>query len=140
MRSIFHPKTTACWECLAQTPESKSPHSKLHPASKISNKTLINSSILPPCHPTNKFEFTATKLAKWIVQGNNKNLENTIITFDTKTLKTTNHTITKRPQCPECGSPGPQEIQPFVLQSQKKTFTTDGGHSRTFPNRNPAKI
>jgi ribosomal protein S12 methylthiotransferase accessory factor len=137
---IFHPETTACWECLAQRLRANRPTQSFIQRQKHQTKPLLTPPSYLPATLQISFNLAATELAKWIVQGNNKNLENTIITFDTKTLKTTNHTITKRPQCPECGSPGPQEIQPFVLQSQKKTFTADGGHRGFSPTETLQKF
>lgn len=137
---IFHPETTACWECLAQRLRANRPtHSFIQRQKHYSTPLLTPPSYLPATLQI-AFNLAATELGKWIVQSNNKTLENTIVTFDTKTLKTTNHTITKRPQCPECGQLPPQEIQPFILQSQKKNFTADGGHRSFSPTETLKKF
>jgi ribosomal protein S12 methylthiotransferase accessory factor len=73
----------------------------------------------------------ATEVFKWVVRGENKRLEGILVTYDTLSLETQNHSLVKRPQCPVCG-----EIQnglnrtpmPLILGHRKKVFTADGGH------------
>ncbi|MHC5730554.1 MAG: TOMM precursor leader peptide-binding protein, partial [Nostoc sp.] len=68
---------------------------------------------------------------KWILLGENKRLENFLVTYDTFSLEIQNHMLVKRPQCPSCGkiSSGlARNPQPIILKNQKKNFTTDGGH------------
>ncbi|MFI9255723.1 TOMM precursor leader peptide-binding protein [Streptomyces sp. NPDC053069] len=54
-----------------------------------------------------------------------------LCTVDTHTLRTRHHTVTRRPQCPECGDPalvaaGVQ--RPVCFVSRPKSATAGGGH------------
>jgi ribosomal protein S12 methylthiotransferase accessory factor len=69
-------------------------------------------------------------------------LDGKLVTVDLASLQTQSHWLTRRPQCPRCGSRqhpahttenGRLEAAPLVLQSRKKTFTTDGGYRTTSP-------
>ncbi|MBW4480626.1 MAG: TOMM precursor leader peptide-binding protein [Tolypothrix brevis GSE-NOS-MK-07-07A] len=83
-----------------------------------------------------------TEVFKWIVQGENQRLAGTLITYDTLTLKTQEHILVKRPQCPSCG----EQIKglesqplPVVLEHRQKTFITDGGHRACSPQETLSK-
>ncbi|MCF4965926.1 TOMM precursor leader peptide-binding protein [Nostoc sp. CMAA1605] len=127
---IFHPQKTACWECLANRLRNNRPvASYLHRHKQIS--------LSPPLGFLNATVQTAigmiaTEVFKWIIQGENSKLAGSLITYDTLTLQTQNHTVIQRPQCHTCGEPNHQP-SPIVLESRQKTFTTDGGHRSCSP-------
>ncbi|NEP48621.1 MAG: TOMM precursor leader peptide-binding protein, partial [Moorea sp. SIO3C2] len=70
--------------------------------------------------------------------GDHPSLKGTLLTFDTISLETKNHTLVKRPQCPACGDShylGNRDPLPVLLESRKKTFTADGGHRCVTPEK-----
>ncbi len=128
---IFYPEKTGCWECLAQRLRDNRPLEGF-----IQRHQDISIPITPPLGYLsstlkNALGMAATEVFKWIVQGENKQLEGILVTYDTISLDIQKHILVKRPQCPSCG-----EILhrfngkplPIVLESRKKTFTADGGH------------
>src|SRR5262249_810227 len=81
------------------------------------------------------YGIAATEVAKWIVCGQNKEIEGRVVTLDTLSLAKHSHQLVRRPQCACCGDPADfaaKQAEPLVLQSRKKTFTADGSH-RTCP-------
>jgi ribosomal protein S12 methylthiotransferase accessory factor len=71
----------------------------------------------------------ATELFKWIVQGQNPQIEGTLLTYDTLTYQTQEHTLVKRPQCASCGNPEALSLPlPVVIGHRPKGYTADGGH------------
>ena len=71
----------------------------------------------------------ATEVFKWIIAGENKRLENNLITYDAIALQAQNHSLVKRPQCSSCGEVNvAKKPFPVVLKHRQKTFTSDGGH------------
>lgn len=126
---IFYPGKTGCWECLAQRLRTNRPVETYIQTQKGSKTFLTPSAVLPSTWQTG-LNLAATEIAKWIIQGDNRQLEGMLITLDTTLLKTQNHILVKRPQCPSCGKPNDfsREPLPLVLESCQKTFTADGGH------------
>lgn len=65
-----------------------------------------------------------------------------VVTLDLLTLGTTTHGLTRRPDCPACGS-GPRTLDhqpaPIALESRPKRFTADGGHRVTTPEETLAR-
>lgn len=133
---VFIPGQTGCWACLAHRLRG---HRKIegylqakHGTSSVFPTSL---SVLPSTLHT-ALGIAATETAKWMVSGHNKQLEGTIVTLNTLSLEKRNHVLIRRPQCPCCGgqagTSAKQQAIPFMLQSRRKVFTSDGGH-RTFP-------
>ncbi|WP_013334724.1 TOMM precursor leader peptide-binding protein [Gloeothece verrucosa] len=129
---IFQPGKTGCWECLAQRIRGNKPiESFLQKRQKTSSMPPLAS--LPSTEQI-ALNIAATEIFKWIVRGRNEGLEGRLLTYDTFSLNTKHHVLTKRPQCPCCGDPSlmtkPLSI---ILGSRQKTFTTDGGHRHCPP-------
>jgi oxazoline/thiazoline synthase len=128
---IFTPEITGCWQCLAQRLRDNRPVDAFVQKSQDTTFPLI-----PPLDSLSSTYQTAigmaaTEIFKWIVQGENKRLQGTLVTYDTLSLDIQNHRLVKRPQCPTCGeiTKGfPKSPLPIVLGHQKKRFTNDGGH------------
>ena len=131
---IFYPGKTGCWECLAQRLRANRPVEAFIQRRKgISTPLPTPLSVLPSTLQT-ALGMATTEIAKWIVQGENKQLEGILLTLDTISLQTQNHILVKRPQCPCCGEPRWNgKPSPIVLGNRKKTFTTDGGHRCVSP-------
>ncbi|MEM7552808.1 MAG: TOMM precursor leader peptide-binding protein [Cyanobacteria bacterium P01_A01_bin.84] len=137
---LFNPKKTGCWDCLAKRLRDNRPVEAF-----IQRKKDISSNLTPPFGflPSTiqtALGIAATEVFKWVVQGENKRLENNLITYDTINLQTQNHRVTKRPQCYSCGqmtdiySNGAiKNPVPVVLGKCEKTFTVDGGHRSCSP-------
>ena len=133
---IFQPGKTACWQCLAHRLLDNRPlenfirQQKDHLTSLTAPLASLNSTV------QTTLNIAATEIFKWIVCGQNKELEGSLLTYDTLKLRIDSHNLIKRPQCPSCGivSIGlNDEPQPIVLGRRKKTFVADGGHRCVAP-------
>ena len=133
---IFIPKKTGCLTCLShrlnlhrQSEAFVQRQNNIEfplKKSQAAISTSLNASI----------NIAATEIIKWIVRGENLKLTGNIVTFNSLSLETQVHKLTKRPQCPCCGSPesyDSRKQQPLFLQSRKKHFTKDGGHRISSP-------
>lgn len=131
---LIVPGKTGCWACLAQRLWLNRPaQTFLQTRNGTRGSFTLPVAALPSTLQT-AMQMTATETAKWIVQGKSDALEGTLVTFDTRTLETQAHTLTRRPQCPCCGDlPSARTPRPLVLESRKKRFTADGGHRCVSP-------
>ncbi|GAB4182471.1 MAG: TOMM precursor leader peptide-binding protein [Coleofasciculaceae cyanobacterium] len=133
---IIVPGKTACWQCLAQRLRDNRPVEGF-----IQRHKEISTPLIPPLNSLpstvqTALGMAATEVFKWIVRGENKRLEGVLVTHDTLTLESQNHSLVKRPQCPSCGEivNGPNRKPfPVILGHRKKTFTADGGHRYVSP-------
>lgn len=131
---IFYPGKTACWECLAQRLRTNRPVETYIQKQKGTKAIFSTTFAALPSTWQTGLNLAATEIVKWIVYRENKQLEGIIVTFDTNLLKTQNHILVQRPQCPCCGKDNfNSNPSPVVLESRKKTFTTDGGHRCFLP-------
>jgi oxazoline/thiazoline synthase len=128
---LFYPGKTACWQCLAQRLQNNRPVEKFIQRQKdISTPLIFPLGSLPSTVQT-ALGMAATEVFKWIVRGENKRLEGVLVTYDTLTLESQNHSLVKRPQCPSCGeivNGSKRKPLPVILGHRKKIFTADGGH------------
>ena len=128
---IFNSSQTACWQCLANRLQENRPiESFVQRVNKQSIAPISPQGFLPSTLET-ALSMAATELFKWIVQGKNNRLTNTLISYDTLTLQSQEHFVVKRPQCPSCGQISKvlsQKPLPVVLGHRQNSFTADGGH------------
>lgn len=128
---LFNPQKTGCWNCLAQRLRDNRPIEGF-----IQRQKQISSPLTPPLGFLSSTVQTAlgmvaTEVFKWIVQGENQQLESNLIAYDAIALQTQNHSWVKRPQCSSCGDMVnglTKNPIPVVLEHRQKTFTVDGGH------------
>ena len=127
---LLVPGKTGCWACLAQRLRANRPVETFIQRRKNSATPFPTSVAALRSTVQTGINLAATEIAKWIIQGQNNTLEGQLVTFDTLSLETKTHPLTQRPQCPRCGHPQAPTTQPLpiVLESQRKTFTADGGH------------
>ncbi len=128
---LFDSQQTACWQCLARRLQDNRPiagfvqRANNQSVAPISPQGFLSSTL------QTALSMAATEVFKWIVQGKNDRLTNTLITYDTLTLHSQEHFVVKRPQCRSCGHMSQvlsQKPLPVVLGHRQKTFTSDGGH------------
>ena len=126
---IFYPGKTGCWDCLRYRLQENSPISGFL---QRYEKEISTSLVPPPANLSSTQKLAigliATEIFKWIVQGQNRYLEGTLVTYDTLSLRTQSNILVKRPQCLSCGN---QELSqnslPLILGSRKKTHISSNG-------------
>src|SRR5262249_12701691 len=128
---LFVPKQSACWECLAQRLRG---HRKLEQYIARRNGTDVPVGRISACIASTQHAAlaeAATEITGWIGTGGRSNLVDRVVTTSALTLERTHHHLTRRPQCPSCGSPKPSNgILParVDLRRRPKARTADGGH------------
>lgn len=128
---LFEPNQTACWQCLAKRLRDNRPIEEFIQRQKDISTPLASPLGFLPSTVQTALSMVVTEVFKWIVQGENQQLANNLIAYDTIALQTENHSLVKRPQCPSCGEITKRSSQkplPIVLRHRQKTFTADGGH------------
>jgi oxazoline/thiazoline synthase len=127
----FVPGQTACWECLAHRLRG---HRKLE--GYIARRNGMDASvgairayIASSQHAT--LSEVATEITRWIATGGQSTLLDRVVSTSVLTLERTHHNLTRRPQCPSCGSLEPNNgvrPSPVRLCRRPKAHTSDGGH------------
>jgi ribosomal protein S12 methylthiotransferase accessory factor len=135
---IFNPPQTGCWGCLAKRlNEHRLIQTSLDARQdwEVASPPLSRSLLPSTFHLA--MDIAATEILKWIVQAESELAEGKLITFDVRSTALEKHVLVRQESCPQCrmsrGSsrtPG----DPWVLRSQKKVFTSDGGHRAVFPH------
>jgi bacteriocin biosynthesis cyclodehydratase domain-containing protein len=128
---MFVPGQTACWECLAQRLRG---HRKLEEFIARRNGTDAPVSAIPACIASTQHAALAegaTTITRWIATGGQSTLLDRVVSTSVLTLERTHHNLIRRPQCPSCGSPYPDNgnlVRPVRLHRRAKVHTSDGGH------------
>jgi ribosomal protein S12 methylthiotransferase accessory factor len=129
---MFVPGQTACWECLAQRLRG---HRKLEGYIARRNGTdAAVGAIIQACIASTQeaaLAEAATEITRWIGTGGQSTLFDRVVSTSVLTLERTHHHLTRRPQCPSCGSPEPDIgvlPRPVRLHRRPKAHTSDGGH------------
>ncbi len=139
---LIRPGKTGCWACLAQRLRGNRPvqtylrqrngsTARRH-AARAGLATTVQTAL----------NMAATEVARWVAAGTHPHLEGTLLSFDTTTLTTRKHVLTRRPQCPQCGDPAHQQGRdavPVILKSQKTIFIGGGGYRAVPPEATLAR-
>jgi oxazoline/thiazoline synthase len=128
---MFVPGRTACWECLAQRLRG---HRKLEGYIARRSGTdapvgAVPAYIASTQHAT--LAEAATEIIRWIGTGGQSTLLDRVVSTGVLTLERTHHNLIRRPQCPSCGSPEPNDCvvsKPVHLDRRPKAYSSDGGH------------
>lgn len=140
---LFLPGETGCWACLAQRLRGARKVSHyLQQKKNCSDPFLPPAAVLPSTMHT-AYSMAVTEAIKWIVDGRNEGIEGQVVVLDVLSFTKSKHSFVRRPQCPCCGNPAlvaTKQLEPFVLQSCKKAFATDGGHRVFSPEETVAGL
>ena len=120
---MFIPGKTGCWACLAHRLMGHRKVENYIEEKKAAAAPFITSLAALPSTLQTAFNITATEIAKWLVCGENKLLEGTIVTLNALSLEKHNHLLVQRPQCHACGNPSyisDRQLVPPALQSTNK--------------------
>lgn len=140
---LFRPHATGCWKCLAhRLASNREVAAYLERRLQHGGPIVVSTASLPSTRAMGE-EMVITEAARWLASAGKPgahsrsgSLEGKIVTVDTRTWRTEEHILTRRPQCPACGEPIPRlhvGPRPLRLQSRKKGFTRDGAHRTVDP-------
>src|SRR5690606_20262589 len=136
---VFRPPVTGCWKCLAhRLAGNREVAAFLEGRVRPGAPVVVSAAALPSTRTVGE-QMVVTEAARWLAgagAGQTGSLEGKIVTLDTRTWRTDEHILTRRPQCPACGEPlngRTAHPRPLRLQSRRKGFTADGGHRAVDP-------
>ncbi|MCA1990916.1 MAG: TOMM precursor leader peptide-binding protein, partial [Coleofasciculus sp. S288] len=133
---IFIPGQTGCWECLRHRLQGHRKVDSYLQRKKTTTKPFPTSVSTLPSTLHIALGMAATETAKWVACETNSHLEGNIVTLNALSLEKHSHVLIRRPQCSCCGNPKQVALRQSAaisLQSQKKSFTSDGGHRSCSP-------
>ena len=126
---LFEPGVTGCWACLRHRLGGNRQVER-YLTGMVGDLTLVAEH--PPAIPPAAAAVAgllAGELARVIVSGGSPVLHGAMVTVDLRTLRTGEHTLTRRPQCHSCGDPGLMtEREPKItIESVPASHWTAGG-------------
>ena len=139
---LFQPGRTACWDCLAQRLRG---HRRLEELLARRTGAVGPVGASPASLASIRYAAlaeAATEVARWIGTGGQSNLLDAVISTSALTLARTRHVVTRRPQCPSCGTPasGDGRVEPVRLRPRRKVQASDGGHRASDPREVLAQL
>ncbi|HEY7330056.1 MAG TPA: TOMM precursor leader peptide-binding protein [Gemmataceae bacterium] len=140
---LFRPGKTGCWECLAQRLRANSPVAAYLRARNGHAGAVVSDRASTPATLQVAWGLAANAVATWTVRGELPELDGKVQTLDIPSWRLLTHTLVRLPYCPACGRRDDGEAPPFrppVLESRKKTFTSDGGHRVVPPEETLARF
>lgn len=135
---LFHPGTDGpCWSCLAVRLSGHRRHeSPLRTALGLDGPLpRPEASLAAGCSLA--LHTAVLECAKWLA-GIRYARQSAVHTFDTVGLHVDSHDVTRRPQCPECGSPeltAARVSAPFVPVSRPKAVQDSNSHRALTPQQ-----
>lgn len=133
---LFVPGQTGCWECLNQRLEINNPINTFYKIQTHSRDNLPVPAAHIPSSLGMAADQAAIEIAKWLYHGTNTHLEGKILSFDTRSMRSTTHVLVKRPQCPVCGNaPDIHRLPPPLKLTQTAQYCTSraGGYRERSP-------
>jgi oxazoline/thiazoline synthase len=140
---MFVPGESACWECLAQRLRA---HRQLEQYIVRRQGTGTPVGAPPACLPSVEHATlaeAATEITRWIGTGRQSTLVDRVVSTNVLTLERATHALTRRPQCPSCGTRLQQDgtlPRPVRLSACPKVHTADGGHRARDPQEVLAQL
>jgi len=121
---LFIPGKTGCFECLSRAMKNNKIEEVLIEASR-NNQSPISQNIanLPLAEPI-AMNLAVNEIFKWIAQGTNENIEGSLLSFNFCSTEIRTHKVIKRPHCPSCGTPYPEEPSLPLDRAEKSTPET----------------
>ncbi|WP_282089850.1 TOMM precursor leader peptide-binding protein [Aquimarina algiphila] len=130
---IFIPDQTACWTCLNHRLKINQPFKQFYKSIGFQqeSQTKANHST-SNCIASN---MAVVEIVKWLYSEKDHPLEEKIISFDTKTMRSTYHTVTRRPQCKICGNEDVFKKKSVPVTIDNKAIITNklGGYRTVSP-------
>ncbi|HEY7531404.1 MAG TPA: TOMM precursor leader peptide-binding protein, partial [Nitrospiraceae bacterium] len=120
---LFLPGQTGCWACLAQ---------RLQLNRQTERMVRERSGLGRPPQPSTPWSIqlaaaaAATEIKLWLATGSHKGLEGTVATLDLKDNSLTRHRLTRRPQCPACGTGALPKVPGCCLTHAPKGQSGEG--------------
>ncbi|MBN1210511.1 MAG: TOMM precursor leader peptide-binding protein [Myxococcaceae bacterium] len=100
---LFRPGKTGCWQCLAQRLRAHREVESFLERHGAPIPPLVSSAL--PTTLAMASQLAAHELARWIASEEGSSVEGQVLSLDMIGLELRRHVLTRRPQCPACGTP-----------------------------------
>ncbi len=132
---FFTPGDGPCWRCLAIR-LSANRKAEAHVRARCGQRgpAPLPAIGLPSLHAM-ALEIASVETTKWLA-GLRHDTQRSIWSYDSLTMKVTQHDVWHRPQCSDCGDPeilARRAFEPVELTSRVKTSCDGGGHRSSSP-------
>ncbi len=125
---LFIPGIGPCLDCLIEALKGNACEEVyIEQQTKRKTPLTISANIFPNMS-TFAYILAANEIFKWLVKGDNPNLESKIFSYHFLRPEITSHQVMKKIHCLNCGVAPSLVPKPVLLESQTKHFTEDGGH------------
>lgn len=123
---VFNPPQYACWTCLSRRLKMNHEADTFARAYGSETDTWYALPLVPSIQDI-ALNLAAVEVLKWLTATEHP--RNEILTLDLRTTTMERHTVSRLPDCPECGAV-PRRIspRPVYLKRCNTIFTHDGGH------------
>ncbi|GHA82795.1 hypothetical protein GCM10010392_06440 [Streptomyces clavifer] len=127
---VFGDAEGACWECLAHRLRGhRSSRAPVMHALGLAGTVPVPEAALASVRAMG-LHTAVLETSKWVA-GLRYEGQRAVRTLDSRSLRTRQHPVRRRPQCTTCGDPGlvaARVRSPFVPRSSPKTHTVGGNH------------
>lgn len=132
---FFTPGDGPCWRCLAYR-LSANRKAEAHVRARCGQRgPAPRPAIGLPSLAATALDIASVEAAKWLA-GLRHDAQRSIWSYDSLTMRVTQHEVRVRPQCPGCGDPGivaRRAFEPVELTSRVKRSCDGGGHRSSSP-------
>lgn len=132
---FFTPGDGPCWRCLASR-LSANRKAEAHVRARCGQRgPAPRPAIGLPSLAATAIEIASVEATKWLA-GLRHDAQRSIWSYDSLTMKVTQHEVRVRPQCAGCGDPeilARRAFEPVELTSRVKTSCDGGGHRSSSP-------
>jgi bacteriocin biosynthesis cyclodehydratase domain-containing protein len=134
---LFDPERTGCWACLHhRVSANRQVERYLRSKQPDAARGRVGASPRSSSGPALLGALLAGELAKWMVGVVPSKLDGAMITLDTRSLETAEHTLIRQPQCHACGDPTLITARSPKIElggADPARHTTDGGYRVVSP-------
>ncbi|MEU4302328.1 TOMM precursor leader peptide-binding protein [Kitasatospora aureofaciens] len=134
---LFRPDEGACWSCLAfRLRDHRMSESPVQRALGLDGPVPRPQASIAAGRALG-LHTAVLEATKWLAGARHEG-QHAVWTLDSLTLESRHHTVSRRPQCPECGDPGmvaEQARRPLTLESRPKAVQESGGHRALTPHQ-----
>ncbi|HEU4322857.1 MAG TPA: TOMM precursor leader peptide-binding protein [Roseiflexaceae bacterium] len=131
---LFRPGHTGCWACLSQRLRANR-DVEVYLQSLAGRPRPFQPLAALPAAAALCLEVTALEILRWTA-GGSSTVEGKVLSIHSGSMRTEEHVLVRRPQCPQCGTPLGQADRPptpITFAARRKVHVFDTSHRSTAP-------
>ncbi|SEL68281.1 ribosomal protein S12 methylthiotransferase accessory factor [Aquimarina amphilecti] len=130
---FFIPDATACWKCLHHRLTINQPFKQFCKSIGFVQEDQIKAD--HPISVSIASNMAVLEVVKWLYSEEKHTLKKNIVSFNTSTMNSTYHAVTKRPQCKACGDEDifKKKSEPINIDAKTTVSNKLGGYRTVSP-------